>query len=139
MNYIRHIGVLFLALMSTTVWAQSVSGTVTDDNNQPLPGATVLVQGTNTGTTTDFDGNYQISATQGQTLVFSYVGYATQNIVVNAATHNVSLQTDNALDEVVVTALGITREEKVLVLLIIVGLMQLFVGLTFQDQRNTTY
>ena len=47
MNNIRHIGVLFLELMSTTVWAQSVSGTVTDDNNQPLPGATVLVQGSN--------------------------------------------------------------------------------------------
>ena len=106
MNYIRHIGVLVLALMSTVAWAQTVSGTVTDENNQPLPGATVVVQGTNTGTTSDFDGNYQISATQGQTLVFSYVGYATQNVVVSAATHNVSMQTDNALDEVVVVAYG---------------------------------
>ena len=106
MNYIRHIGVLVLALMSTVAWAQTVSGTVTDENNQPLPGATVVVQGTNTGTTSDFDGNYQISATQGQTLVFSYVGYATQNVVVSAATHNVSMQTDNALDEVIVTGQG---------------------------------
>ncbi|MGB0274459.1 MAG: SusC/RagA family TonB-linked outer membrane protein [Flavobacteriaceae bacterium] len=98
--------------MSTAVWAQTISGTVTDENNQPLPGATVVVQGTNTGTTTDFDGNYQIRATQGQTLVFSYVGYATQNVMVNSTTHNVSLQADNKLDEVVVTALGITRAEK---------------------------
>ncbi|MDA0779725.1 MAG: carboxypeptidase-like regulatory domain-containing protein [Bacteroidetes bacterium] len=98
----KHIGVLVLALMSTALYAQTVSGTVTDENNQPLPGATVVVQGANTGTTTDFDGNYQIRATQGQTLVFSYVGYTTQNVVVSSATHSVSLQTDNALDEVVV-------------------------------------
>ena len=112
MNFIRHIGVLLLALMSTAVWAQTVSGTVTDENNQPLPGATVIVQGTTTGTSTDFDGKYQINATQGQTLVFSYVGYATQNVVVNNATHDVSLQPSGQLEEVVVTALGITREKK---------------------------
>ncbi len=106
MNNIRLIVVLVLALMSTAVWAQTISGTVTDENNQPLPGATVVVQGTNTGTTTDFDGNYQILATQGQTLVVSYVGYATQNVAVNSATHNVSLQADNELDEVVLTGVA---------------------------------
>jgi hypothetical protein len=111
MNFIRHIGVLLLALMSTTAWAQTVSGTVTDENNQPLPGATVIVQGTTTGTSTDFDGKYQINATQGQTLVFSYVGYATQNVVVNNATHDVSLQLDNTLHEVVVTALGLEKKK----------------------------
>jgi hypothetical protein len=63
MNFIRHIGVLLLALMSTTAWAQTVSGTVTDENNQPLPRATVIVQGTTTGASTDFDGKYQINAT----------------------------------------------------------------------------
>lgn len=111
MNFKLYVGVLVLALMSTVAWAQTVSGTVTDENNQPLPGATVVVQGTNTGTTSDFDGNYQISATQGQTLVFSYVGYATQNVVVSAATHNVIMQTDNALDEVIVVAYGTTTKE----------------------------
>jgi TonB-dependent SusC/RagA subfamily outer membrane receptor len=111
MNFIRHIGVLLLALMSTAAWAQTVSGTVTDENNQPLPGATVIVQGTTTGTSTDFDGKYQINATQGQTLVFSYVGYATQNVVVNSATHDVSLQLDNTLDEVVMVAYG-TQSKK---------------------------
>ena len=103
MNFIRPIGVLLLALMSTAAWAQTVSGTVTDKNNQPLPGATVIVQGTNNGTSTDFDGRYQINATQGQTLAFSYVGYATQQVTVSAATHDVMLQADNTLDEVVVT------------------------------------
>lgn len=112
MNFIRPIGVLLLALMSTAAWAQTVSGTVTDENNQPLPGATVIVQGTNNGTSTDFDGRYQINATQGQTLAFSYVGYATQQVTVSAATHDVMLQTDNTLDEVVVTAFGIKRNPK---------------------------
>jgi TonB-linked SusC/RagA family outer membrane protein len=111
MNFIRHIGVLLVALISTAAWAQTVSGTVTDENNQPLPGATVIVQGTTTGTSTDFDGKYQINAIQGQTLVFSYVGYATQNVVVNSATHNVSLQLDNTLDEVIVVAYGTTTKE----------------------------
>lgn len=101
-NYIRHIGVLLLALMSTAAWAQTESGTVTDENNQPLPGATVIVQGTNNGTSTDFNGRYQINATQGQTLAYSYAGYATQNVTVSAATHGVILELDNTLAEVVV-------------------------------------
>lgn len=112
MNYIRHIGVLLLALMSTTAWSQTVSGTVTDENNQPLPGATVLVQGTTRGVSSDFDGKYQINASQGETLEFSYVGYATQSVVVNAATHDVQLNLDNELEEVVVTAQNILRDKK---------------------------
>lgn len=70
-NFIRHIGVLLLALMNTAEWAKTVSGTVSDENNQPLPRATVIVRGTTTGSSTDYDGKYQINATQGQTLVFS--------------------------------------------------------------------
>ena len=112
MNYIRYVGVLVLALINTAVWAQTVSGTVTDENNQPLPGATIVVQGTNTGTTSDFDGNYQIRARQGQTIVFSYVGYATQNVVVNSTTLDVSLQADNTLDEVVVTGTGVATSKR---------------------------
>ncbi|MBT7010065.1 MAG: hypothetical protein HN959_00680, partial [Flavobacteriaceae bacterium] len=56
------------------VHAQSISGTVTDENGVPLPGATVLVQGTSNGVSTDFDGNYSINASSGDTLVFSFVG-----------------------------------------------------------------
>ena len=111
MNYLRQIGVLLLALMSTAVWAQTVSGTVTDENNQPLPGATVIVEGTNRGTSTDFDGNYKINAANGETLSFSYVGYATKSIAVSGATVNVSMQPDNALDEVVVVAYGTSTKE----------------------------
>ena len=106
MNYIRHVGVLFFALLSSAIWAQTVSGTVTDENNQPLPGATIVVQGTNNGTTTDFNGKYQISAKQGQTLVFSYVGFATQNVVVTSVTHSVIMRAHNPLDEIIVTGYG---------------------------------
>ena len=95
--------------------AQSVSGTVTDENGVPLPGATVVVQGTSDGVSTDFDGNYSINASSGDTLVFSFVGYATQSIEVGSATTiNVALAPDNALEEVVVTSLGIKRNVKAL-------------------------
>ena len=79
-----------------------------------LPGATVLIKGTTTGTSTDFDGKYSISASQGATLVFSFVGYTTQEINVGASnTINITMTEDaEALEEVVVTALGIKRNER---------------------------
>lgn len=79
---------------------QSVSGVVSDDSGA-LPGVSVVVKGTTTGTTTDFDGNYSISANNGDTLVFSYVGYETQEVVVSGSTLNVTLQSGVALDAVV--------------------------------------
>ena len=92
---------------------QSVSGTVTDSEGVPLPGATVIVEGTSNGVSTDFDGVYSIAANEGDILSFSYVGFTTQKVTVGAsATINVTLVSDNALEEVVVTALGITREAK---------------------------
>ena len=98
-----------------TMQAQSISGTVTDDNGVPLPGATVLVQGTTNGVSTDFDGNYSINASSGDTLVFSFVGYTTQSVVVGSSTTlNAQLSPDNELDEVVVTALGVKRNTKAL-------------------------
>lgn len=108
---------LFMALIVQVTFAQqqTVSGTVSDENGLPLIGATVVISGTSSGTTTDFDGNYRINARQGEVLNFSYVGYQSQNITVGTSnTVNVSLQLDNTLDEVVVTALGIKREEKAL-------------------------
>ncbi len=106
--------VLFFAL-TLSAYAQQISGTVTDENGVPLPGATVLVQGTSNGVSTDFDGNYSISASQGDTLVFSFVGYSSQSVAVgSSSTVNVSLEPDNALEEVVVTALGVQRNTKAL-------------------------
>ncbi|TXE06900.1 SusC/RagA family TonB-linked outer membrane protein [Gelidibacter salicanalis] len=106
---------LLLAFVVQITFAQQqgVSGTVTDESGLPLPGATVIIRGTTTGVSTDFDGKYSIQASSGQTLVFSYVGYATKNVPVGTSnTLDVSLQPDNTLDEVVVTALGIKRNAK---------------------------
>ena len=103
----------FLIMFQWSFAQKSVSGTVSDDAGVPIPGATVLVVGTNNGVTTDFDGNYTIQANEGDVLSVSYVGYAAQEITVGtASTINVTLSTDNTLEEVIVTALGITREAK---------------------------
>ncbi|UJH66239.1 SusC/RagA family TonB-linked outer membrane protein [Allomuricauda sp. SCSIO 65647] len=90
--------------------AQTVSGTVSDANG-PLPGASVVVKGTTNGAQTDFDGNYTLDdVSSDATLVFSYIGYATQEIPVNGqSTINVVLQEDaQALDEVVIIGYGQT-------------------------------
>ena len=93
-----------LLLMSQLCLAQIRSGQVTDENNLPLPGATVIVEGTSRGTTTDFDGNYQIEVQNGQVLVFSYVGYADQKITVGATDrYDIQMQSDTELEEIIVT------------------------------------
>lgn len=92
------------------VKAQTVSGTVSDANG-PLPGASVLVKGTTNGTQTDFDGNYTLNDVgEDATIVFSYIGFQTQEIAVNGqSTINVTLTEDaQALDEVVIIGYGQT-------------------------------
>lgn len=94
---------------------KSVKGVITDSEGMPLPGASVAVQGGQKGSSTDFDGLYTIEVQKGQTLVFTYVGLETQSIVVgDAATINVKLlpAASNALNEVVVTSLGIKKTRK---------------------------
>jgi hypothetical protein len=95
---------LFMALIVQLTFAQqrTISGTVSDENGLPLFGATVVISGTSTGTTTDFDGNYKINTNTGDVLSFSYVGYQSQNITVGTSnTVNATLQLDNTLEEVV--------------------------------------
>ncbi len=106
---------LLLAFVVQVSFAQTtVSGTVSEEGG-PLPGASVLIKGTQTGAQTDFDGNYTIEASPSDVLVFSYIGYATQEVTVgNQTTINVALVQDNQLDEVIVTAQGIKREKKAL-------------------------
>ncbi|MCL6272631.1 SusC/RagA family TonB-linked outer membrane protein [Muricauda sp. 2012CJ35-5] len=111
--------VLVLTLFSyTAVLAQekTISGTVTDSDGLPLPGVNIVVEGTTTGTQTDFDGNYAISASQGQVLAFSYIGQKDARREVGASdVINVQMEEDaQALEEVVVTALGIKREKQAL-------------------------
>ena len=106
---------LFLLLIPILCFGQSsVKGTVSEeDSGLPLPGVNVLVKGTSTGTTTDFDGNYQISANIGDVLVFSYVGFSTQEISFNGESAlNVQLAEDaSALDEVVLIGYGSVKKE----------------------------
>jgi len=78
-----------------------------------LPSVNIQVKGTNNGTATDFDGNYEISASQGDILVFSFLGFKTQEEKISGTTLNVALSEDaSQLDEVVVTAFGIKKETR---------------------------
>ncbi|WP_161554561.1 SusC/RagA family TonB-linked outer membrane protein [Sinomicrobium soli] len=96
---------------------KTVTGIVTDGADKaPLPGANVVVKGSTTGTATDFDGNYTLNVPEGAVLVFSALGYKTQEIAVEGREQvDVSLNSDTEqLEGVVVTALGIRREKKAL-------------------------
>lgn len=100
---------LLLALVVQLSFAQqkTVTGTVNDDAGLPLPGANVIVKGTSNGTQTDFDGNYSINVNQGQTLVFSYIGFDPQEKKVGTSNRiNVNMTAGESLGEVIITALG---------------------------------
>ncbi|MDP5158957.1 MAG: SusC/RagA family TonB-linked outer membrane protein [Flaviramulus sp.] len=100
-------------LLGSFIYAQTVSGVVSDASG-PLPGVNVIVKGTTTGTVTNFDGEFKINADNGATLVFSFIGYLTQEAVVSGSTLNVTLQEDAAqLDEVVVVGYGSTTKKEI--------------------------
>lgn len=104
---------IFLGIQAYAQETKPVSGTVIHaSDNTPIPGAIVFVKGTSNGTVTDFDGRYAIKVSPNQTLVFSYVGFSTQEILVgNDVQINVGLQEDaQALDEVVVVGYGSQRK-----------------------------
>jgi len=106
---------LLLAFVVQFAFAQekTISGTVTDESG-PLPGVSVQIKGTTTGTETDFDGNYTINTNTGDVLTYSFLGMATKSVVVGADnTINVVLESDNVLDEVIVTgvASGTSRKK----------------------------
>jgi len=102
----------FLLCIQVAVAQGSISGNITDDEGVPLPGATILVAGSNEGTTSDFDGNFSIRANTGDVLDFSYVGYKTVSVQVeNQDQITVVLIADNELEEVVLTALGIEKKK----------------------------
>ncbi|MDP3353472.1 MAG: SusC/RagA family TonB-linked outer membrane protein [Flavobacteriaceae bacterium] len=107
---------IFLTLSIQAQEAKIISGKVLDENSTPIPGATILIKGTSKGTVTGFDGNYEIMASSNGTLVFSFLGYKSIEESIKGRTKiNVQLISGaQQLDEVVVTALGIKREEKAL-------------------------
>ncbi len=93
----------------------TVKGTVTDATGEPLLGVSVIVKGTTQGTTTNLDGEFTIKAEEGQVIRFTYIGYAPVEETVTGSAMAVTMHEEaNALDEVVVTALGIKREQKAL-------------------------
>jgi TonB-linked SusC/RagA family outer membrane protein len=110
-------GILTLLLAFTVHFAfaqKTVSGTVSDETG-PLPGVSVLIQGTQTGTETDFDGKYTITANEGDVLVYTFMGKKTKSVTVGSASvYNVSLEdSSEVLEEVVITgAYGIKRKPK---------------------------
>ncbi|MDC1162430.1 SusC/RagA family TonB-linked outer membrane protein [Tenacibaculum sp.] len=93
---------------------KTITGVVTSQaDGLPLPGVSIVIKGTTKGTETNFDGKYNIKASQGDLLTFSFVGMETISITVgNNSTINVQLEEGTILDEVVVTALGIKKEAK---------------------------
>jgi TonB-linked SusC/RagA family outer membrane protein len=104
-----------LTLLTTVLYAQNqvVKGTITDEKGDPLPGVSVVVEGTTLGVVTGSDGKFSISAKDGQVLNFYLFGMKSVRQTVSGSSMNVKMEEDAlALDEAVVTALGITRSEK---------------------------
>ena len=113
-NY-KYLLVLLLVLLTQISFAQEqpVSGVVSDQSGVPIPGVNVLVKGTSNSTQTDLDGKFKISASKSQTLVFSFLGMKTKEVLASTSILKVTLTDDSLeLQSVVVTALGITREKK---------------------------
>ncbi|MDO6603806.1 SusC/RagA family TonB-linked outer membrane protein [Arenibacter palladensis] len=117
MKKLKFLMFVFAISTAMTSWAQTtVSGTVSDEQNVPLPGATVLEKGTKNGTTTDFDGNFTIQVSDANAvLAVSFLGYATNEIPLNGQTNvSVALQEDSSLlDEVVVVGYGVQKKSDV--------------------------
>ena len=115
----KKVLVLVLSFLSVTAFAQNITvkGIVKDGTGEPIIGGSVLVKGSSIGTVTDVDGNYTLSNVPADgVLEFSYIGMKKQDVKVSGKTViNVVLQEDTQiLDEVVVTALGLKREQKAL-------------------------
>lgn len=111
-----------LALLAFLIWAsgtliaqQTITGTISDENGEPLIGANVLEKGTTNGTATDINGNFELSVTDlAGTLTISYVGYAPMEVSIGGQSIlNIVMDARlDVLDEVIVTALGIEKEQK---------------------------
>ena len=116
-NRMGRMSWIILMLLSFSSFAQmTISGRVTEEGGEGLPGVTVLIKGTSNGTVSDIEGNYRISAPEdGAILVFSFVGYVSQEVPVNGRQQiDVSLKTDvQSLQEVVVVGYGSMERENV--------------------------
>lgn len=106
------LGILLLSVL--TGYSQITGTVISGSDGTGLPGVSIVVKGTSTGAVTDIDGKYSINASEGNTLVFSYIGFTTKEVsVTGQSTLDVTLdESAEALSEVVVTALGIRKESK---------------------------
>src|SRR5690554_1038688 len=108
---------LLLLLMVSYAFAQekSITGTVTDDSGAPLLGATVLVKGTSSGTSTDFDGNFSLRVNIGDNLEVTYIGFATKSVIVDSRdSYTIVLDpSSNVMDEVLIVAYGTASKESI--------------------------
>ncbi len=118
------LSIIFFTLFTLSLFAQgrAVTGKVTDDKGSSLPGVTILVKGTSTGTVTDIDGNYKINAT-GNTLVFSFIGFVPQEINIDGrSVIDVRMLEDTKLlDEVVVIGYGTVKKKDLTTAVAVVG------------------
>ena len=108
--------IFFLGVSFQQIQAQeTVSGTVTDENGMPLLGVNVLVKNTSNGTTTDFDGNFEINTGESATLVFSFIGFISKEVEVAGGEQlSVTLSEDSeSLDEVLVIGYGSQLKEEI--------------------------
>ena len=112
-KYLSIIAMFFICNVQLFAQEKIISGVISDDAGNPLPGVNVFIKNTNTGTATDFDGNYSISVNPGDILQVSFVGFEGQEVVVGDENNiDISMITDYAnLDEVVITGYGTTRKK----------------------------
>ena len=112
----KNLLILLAILVTQFSYSQenTITGKVTDNEGMPLPGVNIIIKGSDKGTQTDFDGIYSMQVTQGSSLLFTYLGFSDKEIIVgNQKTIDVQLEvTASQLDEIVVTALGISRDKK---------------------------
>lgn len=115
MQTLKQLYLLFLCFPMFVLGQNTISGTVTDDNNIPVPGVEILVQNTTRGTTTDFDGNYSIDVNNGDVLLFKYLGYKTVQVKMDGQTTvDINLEPDeNVLEEVVLVGYGTSRKKDI--------------------------
>ena len=114
-RFLQRAVVLLLlnALFAITAYAQeiNVKGNIIDDENFPVIGATILVKGTTNGTTSDFDGNFSIRTEKNSVLSISYIGYESQEIIVNSETINIQLKSaSEMLEEMIVVGYGTMKK-----------------------------
>ena len=111
-KFIQLLTLAFVFVIQVAFAQQTVTGTISNSNGEPIPGATVAIKGTSSATSADFDGRYSIIASNGDVLLVSYVGYLAAQYTVDGASADITLTSATDLDEVTVTGYGQTTKAK---------------------------